>query len=248
MESYIYCINKFQTLTDVIVKGKRKGNPILNRIDELDKFYTTEMFSGTTHGYQLNLLDDPMVKTGADVVSYVGSRIPGLKIATNPIGEKYFIVEEFVGLAIIKPVEVPVFLDEVEYSNVGALDIGQIAYIKYIPGIVIGSSFRSSVGAVYLYSKKGNEKGPLVKGLPFVYIKGYDLQKKFAIPDYNDKDLLRVSDLRSVLYWNPNIVLDKVNNKVKIEYNNNDVSKKLLLTLEGVDERGRLVYIEKIIE
>jgi hypothetical protein len=42
--------------------------------------------------------------------------------------------------------------------------------------------------------------------------------------------------------------MDKTNNKIKIEYYNNDVSKKLLLTIEGVNASGKLIHIEKIIE
>jgi len=50
------------------------------------------------------------------------------------------------------------------------------------------------------------------------------------------------------LYWNPYIATDRTNNKVRIIFNNNDVSKKLLLTIEGFNEEGRLIHIEKIIE
>ena len=59
---------------------------------------------------------------------------------------------------------------------------------------------------------------------------------------------MKEPDLRSTLYWNPNIFLDKTNSKIKIEYYNNDVSKKLLLTIEGFNAAGKLIHIEKIIE
>lgn len=131
---------------------------------------------------------------------------------------------------------------------ISSLVLSDVAYVKYIQGIVIGAGFKTSHGALYVYTKKGTEKGPSSKGLPFVYIKGYNSQKEFTSPDYSDKTLLKEPDLRTTLYWNPNIIMDKTNNKVKIEYFNNDVSKKLLLTIEGVNTKGKLIHIEKIIE
>ncbi|MBP6023629.1 hypothetical protein [Ferruginibacter sp.] len=241
--------NEVKTIKEVIIKSKNRGNPELNRIGELDKLYTTGMFSGTNQGYQLNVLDDPMAKTNSDVASYVSYRVPGIKILVDEFShEKYFAYEEIDLFGRKSPTKIPMFLDEIPVESVGYIDLDKVAYIKYMPGIVIGGSFKSNVGAIYVYTKKGNEKGSPVKGLPFVYIKGYNLQKEFIIPDYSDKDLLKQPDFRTTLYWNPNIIMDKLNNKIKIEYYNNDVSKKLLLTIEGVNAVGKLIHIEKIIE
>ena len=244
--------NKFndeQTIKEVIVKSRHKGNPQLDRIDELDKFYTTGMFSGTVRGYQLNVIDDPMAKTNNNIADYVQYRVPGVKVWVDPVTqEKYFVAAESISAAKKQLSFVPVFLDEMRVDNVGDVDFEQVAYIKYIPGIVIGASFKSIIGAVYIYRKKGNEVEPPVNNMRSVYIKGYDLQKEFSSPDYSDKDLLKRPDLRTTLYWNPNIIMDKANNKVKIEYYNNDVSKKLLLIIEGINEKGRFIHVEKVID
>jgi hypothetical protein len=81
-----------------------------------------------------------------------------------------------------------------------------------------------------------------------VNIKGYDQQQEFAGPDYSDKEQLKQPDFRSTVYWRPSVLLDKVNNKATIVFYNNDISKKLLVTIEGIDENGQLIHIEKIIE
>jgi len=138
---------------------------------------------------------------------------------------------------------VQIFIDELDMTpdtsggNTGnalmGLNLSGIAYVKYIPGLVIGAGFTSTSGALYIYTKTGSEKTPSLKGLPFVYIKGYITPKEFISPDYNDKTLIRQPDLRTTVYWNPNVLMDKTNNSIKIEFNNNDVSKKLLLKIEG---------------
>jgi hypothetical protein len=243
--------NDVQTLKKVVVRSRYKANPQLERIDELDKFYTTGMFSGTVRGYQLNVIDDTLgVSTSNNLQDYMRYRIPGMIVANGR-----FVVKAH-DLFKLKDTLIPIltFIDEVELDDQTAGDAVQllnmldVAYVKYITGIAIGAGFSTTTGAIYIYTKRGNEKGPPAKGLPFVYMKGYNSPKEFISPDYRDKDLLKEPDLRTTLYWNPNIILDKINNKVKIEYYNNDVSKKLLLTIEGVNEKGKLIHIEKVIE
>jgi hypothetical protein len=245
-------ITDVQTIKEVRVRSKLLGNPILNRLDELDKFYTTGSFSGT-RGFQLNVIDDPMAAANNSILDYIRFRVPGLSVQNGHIGRLQKVEsknsrgEYIVKDTILQPA---IFIDQisVESEELQNLSMWQVAYIKYIQGVVLGSGVRSVNGALYVYTKKGTEKGPLTKGLPFVYIKGYHSQKEFASPDYADKALLSEPDLRSTLYWNPNIMLDKINNKARIEFYNNDVSKKLLLTIEGVNAKGQLIHVEKIIE
>ena len=251
--------NDVQTIGRVVVKAKYKGNPQLERIDELDKFYTTGMFSGNK-GYQLNVIDDTLgANVNFNLQDYIRYRVPGLILYKGTFRVRRMIHANNPDRFVDSLCPVPVFIDEIRSDggdgiqsdgegDESLLNMWNVAYVKYIPGIVIGGSFRSDVGAIYIYTKKGTEKDPPGKGIPYVYIKGYDLQKEFISPDYGNKDLLKETDLRSTLYWNPNITLNKINSKFKIEYYNNDVSKKLLLTIEGFNAGGKLIHIEKIIE
>ncbi|GAB2818110.1 Plug domain-containing protein [Ferruginibacter profundus] len=242
--------NAEQTIKEVVVKSRLKHNPELVRIEELDKIYTTGMFSGTVRGFQLNVLDDPTAKPNSDVASYVTYRISGVKIIDDEWShEKYFVAEATVGLGWKQIQPIPMFLDEQPVKSIGNYDLSQVAYIKYIPGIVINSSFRSTIGAIYVYLRKGNEAEPEGNSnMHSVYIKGYNTQKDFLNPDYNNKDIAKTPDLRTTVYWNPNVIMDKTNNTIKIDYFNNDISKKLLLKIEGINAKGQLIYIEKVIE
>jgi len=55
-------------------------------------------------------------------------------------------------------------------------------------------------------------------------------------------------DVRTTLYWNPYILTDATNHKVKLEFYNNDISKKLRVVLEGINADGKLARVEKVIE
>jgi hypothetical protein len=246
--------NGVKTFKEVVVKSKYKGNPVLERIDELDKFYTSGMFSGAK-GYQLNVIDDTVgVAANNDVQDYLRMRLPGLHLYDGSFKVKKLILDEQ-GKPRMEWVPVKIFIDETEIETdsmngnpLMGFDLSSVAYVKYIPGIVIGAGFTSNTGAIYIYTKKGTEKGPPMKGLPFVYIRGYNSAKEFTGPDYANQDQNHQPDRRTTLYWNPNVLMDKTNNTLKVVYYNNDVSKKHLLKIEGVNAAGQLIYVEKILE
>jgi len=264
-----------QALKEVIVKSTYK-NTQRDRIEELDKMYASGMFAGT-RGYQLNVIDDTLGSiSNYSLKDYIRYRFPGLEMEKGKLGKwrlgmdaaemsenidtnpelkkkKALADKKRESGAMFKPIfyTTIIFLDEVEINydlnqQFEMVNMSDVAYVKYIPGIVIGSSFKATAGAIYIYNKKGNEVKPVhSKGLPFVYIKGYDLPKEYEQPN---KKEFKGADLRSMIYWNPNIFLNKANNSIKIEYFNNEVSKKLLLRIEGINAAGKLIHIEKIIE
>lgn len=244
--------NEVQTIKEVTVRT-RYIDPERKRIQQLDERYTSGMFSGLTRGFQLNVLDDNAASINGDFCNYVISRLPSLRICS---GLAYRFLMDTKGGGDGKPCapdkKILVFLNEVELPDQQGLEMIQlsnVAYIKFISGIVIGSSFTTPVGAMYVYTKKGeDESGVLITGMQKTKLKGYDLPHNFTSPVYADKvDLLR-SDVRTTLYWNPNVFSGRANNRFKIEFNNNDLSRRLLLVVEGFNEEGRLVHIEKVIE
>ena len=208
------------------------------------------MFSGLARGYQFNLLDDKSAASQSDVLNYLVYRAGSLKICTGAFGERFLMNSR--GSNGCDPAnKLITFVDEVELPEQEGLvfiPVSQIAYIKYVPGIVIGSSFVSNAGALYIYRKKGDELDPSTATMKSTKLKGYNLPKYFENPDYSEKAALLQQDFRTTLYWNPYLSTEKDRRKVRIEYYNNDISKKLLLTIEGFDAAGKLIHIEKVIE
>lgn len=230
--------NEIQTIEGVSVKT-RYISPETKRMLELDNKYASGMFSGLARGIQVNVADDPKADRAIDIYSYLVKNLPGLQY-TGRLGERI----------ITHPRGTPIlFIDETEreMNELESVSPAQIAYIKYVQGIVIGSSFTSSSGALYIYYKKGNDvKISSIPNMRFVKLKGFDWPQQFNNPDYTKAEERKKSDLRSTLYWEPNLIGD--NPKIKIEYFNNDISKKLLLIIEGINENGELIHIEKVIE
>jgi hypothetical protein len=235
--------NELRTLNTLIVKSKKWGSPETRRLVEIEEKYATSFFRGLARGYQINVLDDERAWGKYDVYSYITNNLPMLT-STGIIGNRK-LVDRFRGgpeLLLIDEVELP-------FESLETISVDRLAYIKYIQGIVIGTSFTTSSGVLMVYTKKGDE--PVRSHLPqmrFKMIKGYDLPRQFTSPDYTNKENLQQQDRRSTLYWNPYLNTEADKKTIKIEYCNNDISKKLLLVVEGINEEGRLIHIEKVIE
>ena len=73
------------------------------------------------------------------------------------------------------------------------------------------------------------------------YPKGYQAVKLFYLPRYigpRQKQSEQV-DLRSTIYWNPNVITDKTGN-TNLEYYNGDSQGTYRVTIEGMDKDGNL--------
>jgi hypothetical protein len=107
-------------------------------------------------------------------------------------------------------------------------------------------------GTIAVYTKKGGDnKGtdPTAKGLPRAIVAGYSMPKEFYSPNYFENNAANQDeDLRTTLYWKPYVMTDKESRRVKVEFFNNDITKKLRIVLEGFNEEGKLTHVEQIIQ
>jgi hypothetical protein len=84
--------------------------------------------------------------------------------------------------------------------------------------------------------------------MDMIILAGYSKFKEFYSPSYDRTPTNFDPDIRSTLYWNPYIITNKKTPRFKVEFYNNDISKKLQVVLEGVNGAGKMVRVVKIIE
>ncbi len=227
---------KEQTLTEVIVTAKAKSNE-----EKLDEKYASGLFSGGD-SHNFDVANDPFAAASISVFQYLQGKVAGLQINLSN------------GTPSLswrggKPV---FYLDEVpaDVDMISTLNMSDVAYIKvFSPSS--GNVFSSSGGgAIAIYTKKGGDvTNPNAKGLYFITIAGYTPFKQFYTPDYAmPKPTDDLADLRPTLYWAPFIFLNKNNKHFKYQFYNNDVTHRFRVVLEGFNEDGKLVHIEKVIE
>ncbi|HEY4196332.1 MAG TPA: TonB-dependent receptor plug domain-containing protein [Mucilaginibacter sp.] len=140
-------------------------------------------------------------------------------------------------------------------NNLNAHDIYSIEVLRSGGNLAIYGS-NAPGGALIITTKRGTEGSDnnymtsvAPAGLITYPFKGYHKAKTFYSPVYThaktDTDPL---DLRSTIYWNPNVVTDKDGN-ASFEYFNADTKGTYRVVVEGIDDNGNLgrqVYRYKV--
>jgi hypothetical protein len=224
------------TLQEVIVKSKVKSPTQL-----LDEKYATGLFSGGD-GYTFDLTNEPPIGS-LDILSYLQGRVAGLTI--NGMGTQ--------ATMSWRGAVPDVYLNEMKMTvdMIQTIAVSDIAMVKVFRPPFFGSGGGGSGGAIAIYTKKGKSgKGGNAnnKGMENAILGGYSVFKEFYNPNYEKPTANFEADSRTTLYWNPYLLTNKKSPRIKIEFYNNDTSKKLQIVLEGVNANGKLARVVKTIE
>lgn len=145
------------------------------------------------------------------------------------------------------------FLNEM-HTDIGLLQgtpVSDIAYIKVFRPPFFGSVSGGSNGAIAVYTKRGGEgrkSDSNSRGMENTILGGYSRFKEFYNPSYEKSADNFDPDVRTTLYWNPFVLTNKKSPRVKLEFYNNDISKKLQVVLEGVNSEGKMIRMVKLLE
>lgn len=222
------------TLQEVVVHTKVK-----TRKELLNEKYASGFFRGSpTRGEYLLDLTDPHKPTSAfNVLEYLESQIPGLRASNNGVtwrnhGVDFYLNEMRVDLETIR--DVPLI---------------SIAIVKAFPPLFMFSAGGGAGGAVAVYTRLGNDMPPVeLKGLSYQLISGYTKFKEFYHPPLETtEEAFQQTDDRITLYWEPHVITNASSQQVRIEFRNNDRTKRLRVVLEGVNAAGKMIRIEKLI-
>lgn len=225
---------KGKVLDEIKIEAKTK------RPEELmDEKYTSGMFSGG-NSRSFDIISDPAAVASMNIFSYLQGRIPGLTIDNgNPPTLTY----RSSGAPAI-------FLDEMPASTdmLSNIPVADIAYVKFISPPFMGAAGGGGNGAIAVYTRKGNdiqyEPG---KGLSRNSVTGYSVIRQFYSPDYEKMESDK-KDLRTTLYWNPEVMLGPGKNKIVLKFFNNDVSESFRVVIEGMTPDGKMARIVKMME
>ncbi len=222
------------TLQEVIVKSRTKSKDQI-----LEEKYTSGLFAGGD-AYSFNMLDDPAAQSSIDVLSFLQGRVAGLMISGT--GSQ---------VSLSWRGSTPdLFLNEMksDISMVQSINVRDIAMVKVFRPPFFGSI---GGGAVAIYTRKGNDSKNSSsdnKSMESTVLGGYSRFKEFYSPQYDKPNETFETDIRTTLYWNPYVITNKKNPRVRIQFFNNDFSKKLQVVLEGVNADGKMTRVVKLLE
>lgn len=224
------------TLQEVVVKAKTKSP-----MQIIDEKYASGLFSGGD-AYSFDLISDRSAMGAFNVLTYLQGKVAGLQISGS--GSQ---------MSMSWRGGTPsLYLNEMisNVEMVQAIPVSDIAYIKVMRPPFFGAGGGGADGAIAIYTKKGGDvkrNDPSKKGMETTILAGYSRFKEFYNPSY-EKDATYDADTRSTLYWNPYIMTNKKTPRFRIEFYNNDFSKKLLLVLEGINADGKMARTVRILE
>jgi len=227
---------KGKVLATVVIKASPKST-----LDEMDKKYTSGLFSGGGDDYQFNLLTDPFALGATDIFQYLQGKVAGLQITPgNPPTLSW------------RGGTPQIYVDEMltQTDMVSSIPVTDVAYIKVFRPPFMGGSGGGGGGAIAIYTRRGDDtKREPGKGLSNNAVSGYTAIRQFYSPNYdtisddNDK-----KDLRSTLYWNPSVQTSPGKNKVLLTFFNNDITNAFRVVIEGMTKDGRLAHVVQIME
>lgn len=233
--------DRTKLLQEVIVKSRK-----LSAVDSVNQLYASSIFENSD---QTLLMDQGNY---FDIWQYLQRMVPGISINKTDTGTqinfgRYSGLNVFSGDGANGSVqfflnEVPVTPDIIDLVNPS--DVGIIKIFKGVTAIVLGADR----GAIAIYTNKGvSTRDWRVKGFDFIKKTGYTVSREFYAMDYS---LLNpesgFTDVRPTIYWNPHLKI--TNGKAIIEFYNDDISKQFKVIVEGIDQDGKLLHVDKLIQ
>lgn len=241
-------------LKQVDVKA-RKITPVEQVIaDHVSSKYTSE------REFNLDLVNNPTVNM--PFAEYINGKFPNLLIRGTPDSPQ-FIYRGGNSLgyttngkadysAPIASEYLPYFyLNEApsSYDDISDLNLNDVALIRFIPPPVWFAPFNGgSTGAIMVYTKNHTDDLKQLQGVSVEYdhyiFNGYTITREFSSPDYVKLKNSGLLDDRITLYWAHDLQTDS-NGILNFRFNNTDITKKYKVVIQGMDDQGRLVYLQK---
>ena len=231
-----------KTLGEVVVKAKKRSEE-----DSLNALYATDIFY---HSDQDLILNEKI--NYYDIWQFLRMKVAGIAINQTDTGMQVNFTR-YAGLDLFSEnttnSSVQFFLNEVPV-NIGIIDAlspSDIALVKIFKGVT-GIALGADRGAIALYTHKGRStRDWRQKGFDSFKKSGYSVSREFYAMDYSKANPDSInSDIRPTLYWNPEITIK--NGQAIIEFYNDDRANKFRVIIEGMDENGKLLQVNRVLQ
>ena len=232
--------NQNKTLKTITVKSSSWQQRKNNALSKMEDRYTDTYFRSSS-GISIDVMHDEMAGAKMDVYNFMMGKVPSLAINYTNGGKSFKSNDNK---------DIVTFIDgrAVENDELSQLNIGDVAFVKYIE--TYGGQLGFPHGIAF-YLKKGTDLidwRPNDAELKQIKIGGYSPIKEFYSPDYSESNTSPGPDTRTTLLWIPYIITNSAGHKIPVTFYNNDFSKKLRVVVEGINDEGKMLHIEKIIE
>lgn len=245
-------VNKARYLGNVTVTAKK-----MNRMDSLQREYVSTFFEISDQ-----TLEVPQDRGFFNIWQFLQREVVGLNVNPfEPGGVTTVTFGRFAGMVLGTMNEdgsmnagaddgIVFFLNELPVTTniIDAINPDEVALVKIYKGVT-GFPFGANAGAIGIYTKKGRIVAANQKQFNSFEKKGYSVVREFYNVDYKKTPMYNkdVIDKRTTLYWNPKAKFDD-KGEIKVRFFNNDLSEKYKIVIQGLDQKGRMVYTEEFVQ
>ena len=223
-------------LPEVVKEKKRQHKPTnLMGVSPFRAFYDDDPMLNNFHSMEI-LLSTLGIPVYRDAEGELKVRVRSGSVRANYHGPTIYIdefrsnVEELLMLQ-------PSTIESIEwFDHVGAANM-----------TIYG--WNVSTSGLLLVRQKPGLRGRIFRPLSMATVQqqGWKPSVKFYSPQYTDSTAKARPDLRTTLYWNPKVETD-ADGHATVRFYASDVSRRYLVTLEGVSDDGTVVQKKVIIE
>lgn len=222
---------------------------------DLIKQYTSAYFK-TKDTHTVDMVNDSFPTTPG-FYDLLKKHMPSLVVGGSEKNPRFFLrsanTEPLLSDTSNEKREAPYFyLNEVlvSYEALRKIPLESIALVRYIPSpFAMAPNNGGRLGTIAVYLKKGKAiryRSFSLKGKTVYTCNGYSIIREFYEPGYNDP-LTDIKNTARTLYWNPNIGTDADGN-LHFSFSNFTNAKNVRVTIEGIDENGKLLHYAAVVK
>lgn len=225
------------TLQEVTVTTRVKS-----KAEILNEKYATGLFnSGPTRQDYVFDMSSLRAKSSTNIMDFLTGQIPNLRIVYQQFGT--YLLEW-------RGEQPEFFLNQMHITKEEAIffPMKEIAMIKLFPPLFMFSTGGGRGGAIVIYTKVGNDIDSDTKGRAQVKLDGYSQFREFYNPSYEQEAAgYTKPDNRTTLYWNPYLITNKTQQRIPVEFFNNDFTQTFNVVLEGINAAGKMTRVVRTI-
>lgn len=244
--------NKARFLGNVTVSAKK-----LSRLDSMQRAYVSTFFEISDQ-----TLEVPQDRGFVNIWQFLQREVVGINVNPfEPGGVTSVTFGRFSGMVLGTMNEdgsmnagaddgIVFFLNELPVTTdiIDAINPNEVALVKIYKGAT-GFPFGANAGAIGIYTKKGTIVSANQKQFNRFEKKGFSMVREFYNVDYKktpeySKDAI---DKRTTLYWNPKAKFDETGH-MNVRFFNSDISKGYKIIVQGLDQKGKMIYTEKLVQ
>jgi hypothetical protein len=205
---------------------------------KLDDKYETQSFAGAGHADQVMHADE-IERIGGQLSTSLNGRLRGVNFSKGiPYNGGPMLV--VVDGAQVNPTDKQGHIMGFDINLLNSMEVETVEVLRYASAAVYGMNGGNGVLIITTRKTRGlTSKDIASVGILPISVLGYYKAREFYSPKYESAITNTLPDLRSTIYWNPEIQTDKDGN-ASFTYYNADGKGNYRVVIEGMDEKGNL--------